>query len=114
MKKPKDVRTYLRHIAAEINDIKIFLKGMSEKRFSQDVKTQKAVVRSLEVIGEAVKNLPNDIRKKHGEVDWEGVAGLRDVIVHEYFDLDLERIWKIVVEDLPGLKKQVEKILAEG
>lgn len=86
---------------------------MGEKRFSQDVKTQKAVVRSLEVIGEAVKNLPDDIRKKHEEVDWGGVAGLRDVIVHEYFDLDLERIWKIVMEDLPGLKKQVEKILAE-
>jgi len=113
MKKQKDQVVYIKHIRDQIEDIERFLRGWSEKRFIADVKTQKAVARSLEIIGEAVKNLTGKFRLKYPDVDWEGQAGLRDVIVHDYFNLDLPTIWEVVRNDLPLLKKQIKKILEE-
>jgi len=68
-------------------------------------------LRRLEVIGEAVKNLPLDFREKYPNIDWKKIAGLRDVLIHAYFGVSLERIWVIVKDDLPDLKKKIKKIL---
>jgi|SRR3989344_2012658 len=113
MKKPKDPMVFVGHIRDAILDIESHLRGVPEKNFYGDVKTQDAVARKLMVIGEASKNVSLGFRKKHPHIDWEGQAGLRDVIVHDYFNLDLEVIWDIVIRLLPGLKTQVEKILVE-
>jgi uncharacterized protein with HEPN domain len=75
---------------------------------------QNAVIRSIEVIGEAVKNLPSGFRNKHPKIPWNKIAGMRDKIIHYYFGVDLETIWKVVNGEIPLLKKQIFKILKES
>ena len=73
---------------------------------------QDGVIRNLEIIGEAVKNLPDDIKKDYPEVEWRKIAGLRDILIHAYFGVDLEVIWDIVKNKVPELKEMVRKILS--
>lgn len=84
---------------------------MTEVKFSRDVDTQDATLRRLEVIGEAVRNLPDSFKKKHSEIPWKKIAGLRDVLIHEYFGVDMELVWKIANKDIPKLKKQIKNLL---
>jgi len=84
---------------------------MSEVKFSKSVTIQDATVRRLEIIGEAVRNIPDSFRKKHAKVPWKKIAGLRDVLIHEYFGVDMELVWKIANKDIPKLKKQVINLL---
>lgn len=69
------------------------------------------MVRNLEVIGEAVKHIPQDIRDQRPEVEWRKIGALRDILAHEYFGVDLEIIWDVVTNKLPGLKEQIQKLL---
>ena len=85
----------------------------SKKDFESDKDIIDATVRRLEIIGEAVKNIPTSFREKHPQVPWKGVTGFRDVLTHGYFRVDLNLVWKIVQEDLPGLKKQIQKVKEE-
>ncbi len=86
---------------------------MSKEAFSEDAKTLDAVVRNLEVIGEAIKKVPEKIRAKHPDVEWKKIAGLRDILIHEYFGIDVEVIWDIVQNKLPILEEKVSRMLAE-
>jgi len=107
----KDPKIFLKHILESIEEIEGFIKEISEEEFSRDVKTQDAVVRRIEVIGEAVKNLPLAFRKKYSEVEWREIAGTRDKLIHHYFGIEMSIVWATCKKDLPKLKKQVSKIL---
>jgi uncharacterized protein with HEPN domain len=97
--------------AARIN---AYIKGLSKDQFKADNKTLDAVVRNLQVIGEAVKKVPTSVRKKAPEVDWKRMAGLRDILVHEYFAVDPEIVWDIVQNKLGPLESQIQTILANS
>ena len=97
-------------ILEAIRKIERYLAGIDRISFLQDEKTVDAVVRNLEVIGEASRKLPDDFTSRHREVLWRQIAGLRNRIVHDYFGLDLEIIWQVVKDDLPSFKKQLETL----
>jgi uncharacterized protein with HEPN domain len=93
--------------------IERYVEGVSVDRFVEDVQLQDSVIRRLEVIGEAVKNLPVALRDSHPQVRWREVAGLRDILIHQYARVDLGLTWATVTRDLPVFRNQVERILAD-
>ncbi|HCP08521.1 MAG TPA: hypothetical protein DIT25_01850 [Candidatus Moranbacteria bacterium] len=111
MKEKKDPKIFLRHVLESIDRIENDLTGLSEVKFSKSLTIQDAVVRRLEIISEAVRNLPDPFRKKYPEIAWKKIAGMRDVLIHEYFGVDMELVWKIAKNDIPKLKKQIVILL---
>ena len=93
-----------------IEDIESFLKSTNEEQFMNDKLRQNAVIRSLEVIGEAAKNIPDSSRAKCPDIPWKEISGLRDVLSHAYFGVSMKRVWNIVDSDLPKLKKQIKQL----
>jgi uncharacterized protein with HEPN domain len=102
---------YLQDIFESINYIQRFLEGVSEDEFYKNIEKQDAVLRRLEIIGEAVKHLPDEIRNDHPDVPWRQIAGMRDIIIHEYFGITLEMVWVVATEDILDLKTKVEEII---
>ncbi|MCH8569046.1 MAG: DUF86 domain-containing protein [Balneolales bacterium] len=102
---------YLQDILESIEHIQRFLEGVSEEDFYENVEKQDAVLRRLEIIGEAVKHLPEEIRDKHPDIPWRQIAGMRDIIIHEYFGVTLDMIWVVATEDIHDLKAKVEEII---
>lgn len=102
----KDDQVVLAHIREAIDRSESYTQG-GRGAFLSDTKTQDAVIRNFEVIGEAVKNLSGDLRAKHPEVPWNRIAGMRDVLIHEYFGVRLETVWNAVEHRLPELKRYV-------
>jgi uncharacterized protein with HEPN domain len=90
-----------------------YTKDLAYEQFTKDSKTQDAVIRNLEVIGEATKNLSTHLRKTHPEIPWKDLAGMRDKMIHHYFGINYEIVWKIAKEELPDLLPQIENILAK-
>ncbi|MGA2091332.1 MAG: DUF86 domain-containing protein [Endomicrobiales bacterium] len=87
-----------------------FVGKMSFKKFISDKKTVNAVIRSIEVIGEATKNLSSEFRKKYPEIPWKNMAGMRDKLIHEYFGIDNEILWMVIKKDLPSIKDEIREI----
>ena len=112
MKQRSDI-PYLEHILDAINKIEDSVSNLFRQEFKKSVDISDAVVRRIEVIGEAVKNISDDLKKKYSEVEWTKIAGTRDVMIHAYFNVDLDVVWDIVKKDLPSLKKHILKILKE-
>jgi len=106
----KDPRVYLAHIMECIQKIERFTQG-GKGRFLEDELVQDAVLRNFEVIGEAAKRLDEVYRASHPEIPWRAIAGLRDVLIHQYEGVELERVWAIVEKDLPGLKQSIAGLL---
>ena len=109
---PRDSKVYLEDILEAIRKIRIYTEGLSFEEFQKDSKTVDAVVRNLEIVGEAVKQLPDHLREGHPEIEWKRIAGLRDILIHAYFGVDYEVIWDVVAKKLGDLAKTVASILA--
>jgi len=109
----RDYRLYLDDIRESCEKVLRYVHGLTFGQFVHDEKTFDAVVRNLEIIGEAAKHIPPDIRSRYPEVEWPKIAGLRDVVVHEYFGLDGDILWDIVQNHVPALLDHVLRILAQ-
>lgn len=90
--------------------IKTYLENLNYEKFLKDVKTQDAVVRNLEIIGEATKNLSEGLKKKHRNIPWKELAGVRDRLIHQYFGVNFEIVWTIVKHELPELTRLIDGI----
>ena len=107
----KEPMIFIQHMLGAINDIHVYIEGMDKTSFFKDKKTQDAVIRKLEIIGEAVKNLSLEFTKKYPQTQWSEIAKMRDIIIHTYFYIDFDVMWEIIKRDFPRLKKQIENIL---
>jgi uncharacterized protein with HEPN domain len=108
----KDDQPYLLHILDAV-DQAILYASEGRAMFDADRKTREAAIRNLEVIGEAAKTVSAEFRRKHPEVPWKGMTGLRDKIIHQYFGVNYARVWEILTVDLPKLRDQMHSLLAE-
>lgn len=109
----KDPLVFIKHILEAIKDIENSTKNISKKEFIKNKDIKDATIRRIEVIGEAVKNIPQNFRKKYSRIEWNKIAGTRDKLIHHYFGVDLDAVFDMVKEDLPELKKHIEEILSE-
>ena len=104
---------FLNDILKSIQKIQKYTKGKTYDDFIQNDLLVDGVVRNLEVIGEAVKNIPASFRKKYSSIEWRKIAGLRDILIHEYFGIDYEILWDIVKNKIPELENQMKEIIEE-
>jgi uncharacterized protein with HEPN domain len=109
----RDVRLYLADIIEATRKIEGYTKGMDYRKFKADEKTFDAVLRNLEVIGEAVKNIPEEMKRKYPHVEWKYAARMRDRLIHEYFGVSVRIVWETVTNDLPAFKASIEKVLKD-
>ena len=109
----REIGDYIEDILEAMSNAIEFTKDMSYDEFVKDTKTVYAVIRAIEIIGEAVKNIPEDIRKKYPDIPWRSMAGMRDKVIHAYFGVKIERVWEVVKRDIPNLKPIFEKMLIE-
>jgi len=107
----RDYTLYINDMLECIERIEEFVGDMSYEEFVEDDKTSSAVVRKLEIMGEASKNIPIEIRREYKEIPWSDVAKMRDKIIHFYFGVDYEIVWKVIKERLPGIKPLIEQVL---
>jgi len=110
MSKGREIADYLADIITAVDEIEEFTHGMNYDNFKNDKKTINAVIRSLEVLGEATKHIPAAVRKKHPDIPWKNMAGMRDVLIHDYMGVDLITVWKVIKERLPELKPLFKKV----
>ncbi len=113
MSKGREIADYLADILGSITEAEEFVSGMSYESFAADKKTVNAVIRSLEVLGEATKHIPATFRNKHPNIPWSKMAGMRDVLIHDYMGVELRTVWKVVQERLPETKPLIEDLLVE-
>ncbi len=109
--KDRQVLDYLNDILESISDIKEFVAGIDYENFLRDKKTSKAVIRSLEIIGEAAKQIPEPLRSSHKEIPWQEIMGMRNKLAHEYFGVDLDIVWQSIHEDIDPLEAVVKEVL---
>ena len=113
MSNPRRELDFLRDIEEAIERILEYTASLTWEDFLRDHKTQDAVVRNLEVIGEATRNLSDDFRLQHPGIPWRNMVGTRDRLTHHYFGVNQEVVWQIVEQDLPGLKDKIAKLVTE-
>ena len=112
MYKNREISDYLEDIRNAIAEVDEFIKGMTFENFANDKKTINAVIRSLEVLGEATKHIPEEFRKKYPNIPWSKMAGMRDVLTHDYMGVDLKTVWKVAIERLPELALQLDSAIS--
>ncbi len=110
----RDHRLYIKDMLAAIDSIESFVRGLDEQAFQEDDKTSSAVVRKLEIIGEAAKQIPESLRQKYPQVSWTEMAGMRDRLIHAYFGVDYKLVWKTITERIPQVKPHLQKLLGEN
>jgi len=107
----RDYRDYVQDILDSINDIENFIGDMNFEEFTRDKKTINAVVRSIEVIGEATKKIPKTLRDRYSNIPWKKMAGMRDKLIHEYLGIDIEILWKVAKDEVSPLKPLIQNTL---
>lgn len=107
----KDPEIFLQHIVESIHLIEEYSLHLTPEKFQANYAMQDAIIRRLEIIGEAVKNIPISFKAKYPEIPWKQMAGMRDILIHEYFDVDLSLTWSVVQRELPPIKKKLLAIL---
>lgn len=101
-------QTYCKHILEAIAEIETFVQAMTFEKFSNDIKTQRAVTRDLEIIGEAAKRLSEGFKDKHATTPWRFISGMRDFLIHDYAKIEMQEVWKAAIQDVQELKKALE------
>ena len=110
----RDVMLFVDDISQSISNIELFLKDVPKNEFLKDKLRQSATLYQLIIIGEAVKNLPTEYKNKHTKIPWKNIAGMRDILIHEYSGVNLKRVWKVIKEDLIDLKGNISEIRKES
>jgi uncharacterized protein with HEPN domain len=110
---PRDFRLYLDDILVSCGKIRQFTKGMSFEEFESDLKTQDAVIRNFEVIAEAARRLPDEIKSQYAGIEWAKIIGFRNILIHEYFSVKLEIVWTAIQERIPVLEEETKSVLGE-
>lgn len=111
MSNKREYRDYLQDICDAIADIIEFVAGMDKEAFAKDKKTFNAVIRSLEIIGEATKKVPAEVKLKSTTIPWVEMAGMRDKLIHEYFGVDIDIVWETIQHDLDRVEKSIKELL---
>lgn len=109
----KKYEPYLKDISNSIISIENFVKGVNYEQFKKDDKTSSAVIRKLEIVGEATKYIPDDIRRMYSQIPWKEMAGMRDKLIHAYSEVDFKLVWMTVKQRIPELKPIIKKMLDE-
>ncbi|PIX10819.1 hypothetical protein CO115_02210 [Candidatus Falkowbacteria bacterium CG_4_9_14_3_um_filter_36_9] len=107
----KDNKVFLGHIIDCIVNIEDYTKNFTANDFSNNRMIVDAVIRNLEIIGEAARNLADNFKSVNSHIPWRDIAGLRNILIHEYFGVDKEKVWKVIQKDLPSFKKEIELLL---
>lgn len=109
----RSIKLYLGDILQSVEDIESFSKGLSKEKLMKNKLRLSAIIRQIEIIGEATKNIPDSIRVKYPKPQWKKIAGTRDIITHHYFGVDTNAIWDVIKKEIPILKAQIKEILKD-
>lgn len=109
----KDPKIFLSHILESIKAIDLYTGKLTKEEFAENGQARDAVICRIQVIGEAVKNLPANLRREYKHILWSKATGMRDVMVHDYFGIDINIVWKTIKNDLPTFQKEIEKVYKE-
>jgi uncharacterized protein with HEPN domain len=112
--KSRDIGDYLEDILVAVREVLVFTQGMTFDQFAVDRKTVNAVIRSLEVMGEAAKKIPESFRRRYPEIPWRRMAAMRDKVIHEYFGVDLKILWLTAQGDIPLLEPVLNRMVEES
>ena len=109
----KDPKVFVEHILECIELIEKYTEATTENEFLNYIQLQDSVIRRIEIIGEAIKNIPEETKKEYPKIPWKKIASMRDILIHEYFGIDLKLTWEVVRRDIPDLKREMLKIRKE-